>query len=51
MNDAQTSGGLLIALPEEKYEEFMLKSQKLHQNFTLIGEFTVQNSGLIKIIK
>lgn len=51
MNDAQTSGGLLIALPEEKYEEFMLKSQKLHQNFTLIGEFTDQNAGLIKIIK
>ncbi len=43
---SETSGGLIIALPEEKIEEFR---QNYNKNFTIIGRATAENPGRVTL--
>lgn len=51
LNDAQTSGGLLIAINEENLTNFIELSHRLNQNCFLIGEFHSENKGKIIVNK
>ena len=44
---SETSGGLAIALPENKLEEF---KKKYKGSLTIIGRVTKENKGRVKII-
>jgi len=50
LNDAQTSGGLLIALPEAYAADLMKKLQDKRVKGVIIGKITAPGSGLISII-
>ncbi len=50
--DAQTSGGLLIALPKKFSDDFIAKlSQQEEDNIYIIGEFTKRGKGIIRLKK
>jgi len=51
LNDAQTSGGLLLAISPEKYDDFHEKYVNSGENYSLIGEFTTQSRGKIRVFK
>ena len=51
LNDAQTSGGLLLAISSENYDDFHEKCMKSGENYSLIGEFTRQSKGKIRVSK
>ncbi len=51
LNDAQTSGGLLIAIPNTKLDEFVKYCIQLEQFYRIIGRFTNENAGKICIEK
>lgn len=50
LNDAQTSGGLLIAISPDRYSDFQKKWEQLNENYHLIGSFTSDNQGKIVVI-
>jgi len=47
LNDAQTSGGLLLAIPRDRFDDFHKKWIKMDKNYHLIGSFTSKNRGKI----
>jgi selenide,water dikinase len=44
--DAQTSGGLLLAVPQEKIERFLARAKDINQPVWEIGE-VVDGGGLV----
>jgi cysteine desulfurase NifS/selenium donor protein len=51
LNDAQTSGGLLLAIPAENFDDFHKKCENSGENYALIGEFSSAIAGKIKVYK
>ncbi len=52
VNDAQTSGGLLVSIPMEYKDEFIAKCHKAGVvNATYIGEMTAKGKGMITLKK
>ena len=47
VNDAQTSGGLLLAIPENRADDFVESATKKLDFVRLIGKFTTENAGKI----
>ncbi|MBN2745649.1 MAG: selenide, water dikinase SelD [Bacteroidales bacterium] len=51
LNDAQTSGGLLVAIPNTNLDEFVKFCIQLEQFYRIIGRFSNENAGKIRIEK
>ncbi|MBN1253446.1 MAG: selenide, water dikinase SelD [Bacteroidales bacterium] len=52
INDAQTSGGLLVSIPMQFKDEFISECKKQGLNQTsFIGEMTIKGEGKIEIVK
>ncbi|OIO99817.1 MAG: selenide, water dikinase SelD [Bacteroidetes bacterium CG2_30_33_31] len=49
LNDAQTSGGLLLAIPKENINAFMKVASSKNEQFYQIGEFSSALAGKIKV--
>jgi len=47
--DAQTSGGLLVSMPESHAEEFLLKLAESRVTGVVIGKMLSKGTGLISI--
>jgi selenium donor protein len=50
LNDAQTSGGLLISIPEETSGELLAKLKTVNPESSVIGSFTTNGNGLVEVM-
>ncbi|MFO7939020.1 MAG: selenide, water dikinase SelD [Bacteroidales bacterium] len=51
MNDAQTSGGLLIAISEDQADALLAALKKNHPNAAVIGRITEKGTGRVRVEK